>query len=188
MNNVIEAILSRRSIRKYKTDAIADGELQQIIEAAKYAPSGMNTQSWHFSVIQNREKIEALEAVVYEAIKGSEDPYLKKMSELGVFHYFYGAPVLVIISNAANSISLSPVSDAALAAGNMMLAAHALGLGSCWIHILTRLRDEPEVKAALRALGVPKGYVVCSALTLGYPDGPLPKAAERREGTVNIVE
>lgn len=187
MNNVMEAILSRRSIRKYKVDDIAEEDLEQIVEAAKYAPSGMNAQSWHFSVIQNREKIEALEAVVYEALKGSEDPYLKKMGELAEFHYFYGAPVLVIISNAANSISLSPVSDAALAAGNMMLAAQSLGLGSCWIHILTRLRDEPEVKTALAALGVPKGYVVCSALTLGHPDGPLPKAADRREGTVNVV-
>lgn len=187
MNNVIEAILSRRSVRKYKVDPIPQDQLEQIIETAKYAPSGMNAQSWHFSVIQNREKIEALESVVYQALKGSEDPYLKKMGELAEFHYFYSAPVLVIISNAANSISLSPVSDSALAAGNMMLAAHALGLGSCWVHLLTRLRDEPEVKAALRALGVPRNYVVCSALTLGYPEGPLPKALERSEDTVNFV-
>jgi len=187
MNNVIEAILSRRSIRKYRTEAISEDDLKQIIEAAQYAPSGMNAQSWHFSVIQNREKIEALEAIVYQALQGSEDPYLKKMGELKEFHYFYEAPVLIVISNAANSISMSPVSDAALAAGNMMLAAHALGLGSCWVHILTRLRDEPEVKAALKSLGVPQGYVVCSALTLGHPDGLLPKAAERRESTVNVV-
>lgn len=187
MNTVIEAILSRRSVRKYSGTPVQQEILSQIIEAGQYAPSGMNAQSWHFSVIQNQEKLEALEATVYKALTRSEDPYLKKMGALSEFNYFYGAPVLVIISNAANSISLSPVSDAALAAGNMMLAAHALGLGSCWVHVLTRLREVPEVREALKALGVPKGNVVCSALSIGYPEGPLPKAMDRREGTVNYV-
>jgi nitroreductase len=187
MNTVIEAILSRRSVRKFAETPVQNELMHQIVEAGQYAPSGMNAQSWHFSVVQNREKLEHLEKIVYEALNRSKDPYLKKMGALSDFHYFYGAPVLVIISNAANSISLSPVSDAALAAGNMMLAAHALGLGSCWVHVLTRLRDEPEVKEALSALGVPQGYIVCSALSIGHPDGPLPKAMARSEGTVNYV-
>lgn len=187
MNVVLEAIMSRRSIRNYKPNPLDDLIRDQILEAARYAPSGMNAQSWHFCVVQNNERIENLEKIVYKALNSSEDPYLRKMGELEGFHYFYGAPTLVIISNAANSISASPVSDAALAAGNLMLAAHSLGVGSCWVHLLTRLRDHPEVKAAIAALGVPEGHVVCAAITLGFAEGQLPEAAPRKENTIHIT-
>lgn len=188
MNSVIEAIMSRRSIRNYKSESVEREVLERVVEAGRYAPSGMNAQSWHFCVVRNREGLERLETLIFEALRSSRDPYLQKLAELQHFHYFYGAPVLVIISNAANSISVSPVSDAALAAGNMMLAAHSLGLGSCWVHVLTKLREVEEIRAALEALGVPKGHLVCAALTLGYPEGSLPQAPGRREGTVTFVD
>jgi nitroreductase len=187
MNQVIDNILMRRSVRKYKMQPIPEDALLEILKAGSFAPSGMNAQSWHFTVIQNKEKLESLEKTVYSALNQSSDEQLRRMGSIEDFHYFYEAPVLVIVSNAANSISASPVSDAALAIGNMFLAAHSLGIGSCWIHILTRLREVPEVKQALADLGVPSGYVVCGGTTLGYQDGPEPEAAPRREGTINFV-
>lgn len=187
MNQVIENILTRRSVRMYKMQPIPEDVMFEILNAGRFAPSGMNAQSWHFTVVQNREKLELLEKTVYSALNQSQDEQLRRMGSIANFHYFYEAPVLVIVSNAANSISASPVSDAALAIGNMFLAAHSLGIGSCWIHVLTRLREVPEVKKALADLGVPAGFVVCGGTTLGYPDGPEPDAAPRREGAINFV-
>lgn len=187
MNPVIEAILTRRSVRKYKKVQVEEDALNAILEAGRYAPSGMNAQSWHFSVIQNHEKLIELEKIVYNALNNSSDEYLKRMGSIADFHYFYEAPTLVIVSNDANSISASPVSDSALAMGNMFVAAHSLGIGSCWIHILTKLRDVPEVKQMLSDLGIPAGYVVCGASTLGYSDESEQNAAPRKEGTINFV-
>ena len=98
----------------------------------------------------------------------------------------YNASVLVIISG--DPAFSTTVSDCALAAGNIMLAAHSLGLGSCWINQPSVVCGVPEFRALLTELGVPENYTVYPCVCLGHPNMPIPHAADRAEGTVNYVE
>lgn len=116
MNDIINTLQNRRSIRKFKSEQIKDDELNAILEAGKYAPSGANQQSALFIVVQNkemREKITKLNA----AVLGKDiDPY-------------YGAPTIILVL--ADKTKVTPIEDASLALGNMLNAAYSLGIGSC---------------------------------------------------------
>lgn len=168
MNDVLETIKTRRSVRKYKTDAVPDELLDKIAEAGLYAASGLNRQSAIILKITNktcRDRISALNA----AVMGREgsDP-------------FYGAPaVLVVLADKSFPTYLY---DGSLAMGNMMLEAHALGLGSCWIHRAKEVFAGEEGKKLLKSLGIdPEKYEGIGNLIVGYTDGEYPAAAPRNE-------
>ena len=185
MSEALKNLLSRRSIRAYKEEQIKDEELQAILEAGKYAPSAANQQSWHFTVVQNREVLQKINGVVRSALEKSGNPKFIERAKAENFSAFYHAPTYIIVSGDEKAIA--PVADSALALGNLFLAAEALGIGSVWIHIVNFLWETEEGKALFKELGVPEGYRPFGSGAFGYPAGPKPAPAPRKEGTVNII-
>lgn len=186
MSEALKNLLGRRSIRKYKAEQIKDEELQAILEAGKYAPSAANQQSWHFTVVQNRETLQKINDVAKSAFEKSGNPRFIERAKAENFTVFYNAPTYIIVSGEEKAIA--PVADTALALGNLFLAAEALGIGSVWIHAVNFLWETEEGKALFRELGVPEGYRPFGSGAFGYPDGEKPSPAPRREGTVNIIK
>ena len=139
MNEIIKAILDRRSCRSYKEEQIGEEELSQILQAGTYAASGMNMQSAKLVVVQDEETREQLRKM-NAAIMGSPDA-----------DPFYGAPTIVVVL--ADTDSRNWFADGCLVMGNLMLAASALGVGSCWINRALEGFDSPEGKALLKKWG-----------------------------------
>ena len=167
---ILECMETRRSVRAYLPDAVPEEKLERILRAGLYAASGMGRQSAMILCVTDkalRDRLMRMNA----AIMGTpeKDP-------------FYGAPcVLVVLAD--RSIPTA-VYDGSLVLGNMMLAAHAEGLGSCWIHRAREEFDSDEGKAILRDLGVEGDYEGVGHLIVGYADGAEPEAKPRREGRV----
>lgn len=179
-------LLERRSIRTFKDEQITDEELKQILEAGRYAPSAANQQSWHFTVIQNKEILQKINNVVKSAFSKSGNKNYEERTKAKDFSAFYHAPTYIIVS--ADETAIAPIADSALALGNLFLAAEALDIGSVWIHAVNFLYTTEEGKALFKELGIPDGYVPYGSGAFGYNAGEKPKAAPRREGTVNIIK
>ena len=141
MNEVMKALLERRSIRKFKPDALTKEQLGQIVEAGLYAASGKGAQSAIAVVVTNKALRDRLSAENCR-IGGWEEG----------FDPFYGAPAIILVL--ANKNEPNHVYDGSLMMGNMMLAAHALGLGSIWINRAKQEFDMPEYQALLKELGI----------------------------------
>ena len=181
--NVYDAIVSRRSTRKYLNKAIEDEKLNKILDAAIYAPSGGNSQTNHFFVIKNRKILKVLEAIVQEEfakMEYSEDMYksLKNsihLSKQGDYHFFYEAPVLIVVANKKDYGN--NIADTACALENMMIMANNLDLGSCWINQLRWLNENPRLVEYFKNLGMKDEEAIYGALSLGYPasDDGLPQ-------------
>lgn len=173
----LEAILTRRSTRNYRPDAVEAEKLEQILNAAKQAPSGGNSQTNHFLVIQNREVLCKLAAMAQEAfarMEITEDTYksLKNsivLSKRGGYVFCYNAPVLIVVANRKEYGN--NMADCACAIENMMIAANALDLGSCWINQLKWLNEEPEIVEYLHTLGMKEDERVYGSVIIGYPAG-----------------
>lgn len=187
MNPVINCILERRSIRKYKPAQLKDSDLQIMLECAKYAPNGNGSQAWHFTAVQNAERLSRLNDLVKELLRGSDNELFRSWGNNPDYCFYYQAPTLVIVS-VDDKKTDTPESDCALALENIFLAAHSLGLGSCWIHQLTWYTDAPSIRGEITDLGVPAGFKIYGCTSLGYADGDMPEAAARRENTVNIIK
>ena len=171
MNTFIEAMKARRSIRKYKQDEVSREDLNQIIEAGLYAASGKGMQSSIVVAVTNKELRDKL-SEMNRKIGGWEEG----------FDPFYGAPVVLIVL--ADKSSSNHVYDGSLTMGNMMLAAHCLGLGSCWINRAREEFDTEEGKEILKSLGVEGDYEGIGHCVVGYIDGEEPEAHERKAGRV----
>lgn len=171
MNATIESMLTRRSVRKYQDKPVPQELIDQVIEAGTYAASGRGMQPWKIIQLDEpavRERLRRANALLMGA-SPEADP-------------FYGAPVwLIVLGERQNP---NHVYDGTLLMGNMMLAAHALGLGSCWINRAREEFDMPEWKEWLRSIGIEGDYEGIAHLALGWPDGPLPKAKPRKECVV----
>ncbi len=172
--DVFNCILTRRSIKGYKADPIPADVLQKIIEAGTYAPTGRNGQSPIILAVTDKEVREELRKINAEIMGVDEnvDP-------------FYGAPVVLVVL--ASKERNTRVYDGSLVMGNLMLAAHALGVGSCWIHRAKETFERPEGKALLRRLGIEGEYEGIGNCVLGYPLGEIPAAKPRKEGWVYYV-
>ncbi len=175
MNDVIKALLERRSIRKFKPDAPTKEQLDQIVEAGLYAPSGKGAQSAIAVVVTNKQLRDRLSAENCR-IGGWEEG----------FDPFYGAPAIILVL--ANKNEPNHVYDGSLMMGNMMLAAHALGLGSIWINRAKQEFDMPEYQALLKELGIEGEWEGIAHLAVGYIDGEVPAPAERKTGRVYWAE
>lgn len=193
MNEILQNLLTRRSIRTYQKEQIAKAELETILEAAQYAPSGGNSQTRNFTVVQNEEKLKQLNTLVREAFKNlqvDDTTYRsmvngKRAAQNNDYNFYYHAPTLIILSD--DREYSNAMADCSAALQNILLAAHSLHIGSCWINQLTWFGDEVAIRDVLITLEIPKNYKVCGAAALGYNSGNQPKAAPRREGTVNII-
>lgn len=157
MNEIINNIKTRKSIKKYKSDMVPQEMIDAIVEAGTYAPSGLNKQSPIILEVTDREtrnKLSKLNAKV-AGMPESFDP-------------FYNAPVVLVVL--ADKDVPTYLYDGSLVMGNMMLAAHSLGLGSCWIHRAKETFETEEGKELLKSLGVEGNYEGIANCILGYPD------------------
>jgi nitroreductase len=196
-NEVLRIICARRSTRKFTDEQISPEQLDALLKAAIWAPSGGNNQSWLFTVIQNKGILEKLNALVREGFQRwiPDDDYpgklgIKEHSAREDYNFYYHAPTLIIASNKPNYENA--MADCALALENIFLAAQSLGLGSCYINQLHWLRGDwrdrrgAGVRDYLAELGIPCEHTICSSAAIGFIDkesAPPP----RKDGTINIV-
>jgi len=175
MNEIIKAMEERRSIRKFKTEMPRKEDLAQIIEAGLYAANGRGQQAAMVLAITNKEMRSKL---------------VKANAKIGGwpegFDPFYGAPaILVVLGNKEHG---TYVYDGSLVMGNMMLAAHSLGLGSIWIHRAKEEFEQNEWKKMLADLGVKGEWEGIGHCAVGYIEGEMPAAAPRKDGRVRWIE
>ena len=154
MNEIMNNILTRRSIRKFTDEAIPEEIINDIMTAAIYAPSGKNCQTWKFTVITNIEKIQNLAKLIGQELNRSE-------------YDFYKPTVLIIPSNERESVWGQE--DNACALENIFLAAHSYGIGSVWINQMQGLSDKEEIRKELRIMQIPDNHVIYGMAALGYP-------------------
>ncbi len=170
--NTMDAIQTRRSTKKYKPDMLPKDVIERIAEAGTYAPTGRNLQSPIILAVTNRALRDRLSAM-NAAIMGVDiDP-------------FYGAPVVLVVL-AEKSVP-THVYDGSLVMANLMLAAHAEGIGSCWIHRAKEEFESEEGKEILRSLGIEGEYEGIGHCVLGYPDAE-PKPIVRKENYIYYAE
>lgn len=176
---LVEAIRTRRSVRKYKSDPLPEKTVRELLELAAWSPSGMNTQPWLFEVVEGKEYLKELSdrsrAFILERMgeMPALETYRDRLSNPD-FNIFYSAPVLVLIY--ANTKAFTYVNDCSMAALNLMLAAWDRGIGSCWIGFARGFCGTPEFKDELK---VPPEYELVAPVILGYPADPPAKGARK---------
>ena len=174
MNEVMKAMLTRRSVRRYKADKVPQELLDQVIEAGMYAASAKGRQPWLVLCVTNEamlDRMARLNAAVMGVNKDENDP-------------FYGAPAALVVL--AKKDAPTRAYDGSLMMGNLMLAAHALGLGSCWINRAYEVFESDAGKEILRELGVDEEYEGVGNCVLGYIDGDVREAAPRTGKVVYV--
>ena len=170
-NAIIQAMKERRSCRKFKPDPVPRGLVEQVAEAGLWAASGMGGQAVKIVVVEE-PSLRARLAAANCRIGGWPEG----------FDPFYGAPVVLAVI--ADKSAFTAVYDGSLVMGNLMLAAHSLGLGSIWIHRAKEEFDSPEGKALLRSLDIEGDWEGIGHCALGWADGALPAGAPRKPGRI----
>ena len=173
MSDILEKIKTRRSIRKFKSDMVPREIIDKITEEGIYAASGMNTQTPIIIAVTDKETRDKLSKVNAEIMNTNNDP-------------FYGAPVVLVVL--ARKKRTTCVYDGSLVMGNLMLAAHELGIGSCWIHRARETFEMPEWKEWLEGLGIKGEYEGIGNCVIGYVDGEYPDILPRIKDRVFYVD
>lgn len=181
----LDVIKTRRSIRKFKNTQIAYTDLQEIMDCALYAPSGMNQQKWHFSVVQDKSMIDRMVNTIKENMLNSGNEMFAKNAKNPAFNVFYGAPTVVLIT--AEEKAMFTQFDCGAAAENITLAATALNIGSCIIAMSGFLFSAARSKELKEELGIPVNYEHIISVALGYREGENPEAPPRKKEVVSYV-
>ena len=166
-------LLTRRSVRSYKTDPIPKDVLDRILTAGACAATGMNKQSPIIIAVTNKEMRDKLSRMNAAVMGSDKDP-------------FYGAPVVLVVL--ADRAVRTHVYDGSLVMGNLMNAAHAEGVSSCWIHRAKEVFDSEEGKEILASLGIKGDYEGVGNLILGYAEGEIPGIKPRKENYVYHID
>lgn len=172
-NEVLKAIKERRSIRRFKSDQITDEELKTVLEAGTWAATGHGTQEPFIIAVQNPEICAQLRKMNAEIMGVESDPY-------------YGAPTIVIVL--APESNVNGVKDVSLILGNMMLAAHSIGLASCWINREDGMFASEEGKKLMKDWNLPEGLMGVGALALGYASAHPHTVKTRKEDYYRIIK
>lgn len=174
-NDIIKGMKERRSIRKFKGDMPEKKDIEAIIEAGLYAANGRGMQAAIVIAVTEKETRDRLSEVNAKIGGWNEG-----------FDPFYGAPaILIVLGDKSNPTSIY---DGSLVMGNLMLAAHSLGLGSIWIHRAKEEFEMPEYKQLLKGLAIEGDWEGIAHCAIGYIDGDMPKSAERKPGRVFWIE
>ena len=173
MKSCNEIIMTRRSVKKYLPDMPAREDIEAVIDAGLAAASGRNLQASVIIAVTNKEIRDRLSKANAAVMGASGDP-------------FYGAPCVLVVLGDKKAHTY--VYDGSLTLGNMMLAAHERGLGSCWIHRAKEVMAEPQWQEWIKSLGLEGEYEGIGNLTLGYLDGEYPDPKERKENRVVFVD
>lgn len=180
-----EAIRTRRSVRKYKSEPITEQTVKELLELAAWAPSGMNTQPWLFILVREADYLKALSDRCREFMLARMEDAPALLNYRGLlsnpdFNIFYGAPVLVLIFGRLEAFTY--VNDCSMAALNLMLAAWDRGIGSCWIGFARGYCGTPGF---MKELNVPDGYELVAPVILGYPADPPGQGARKEIKVIN---
>ena len=165
----LEVLKNRRAIRKFKADQITEEELNAVVEAGTFAPTGGGTQGVQIVVVQSPEYVAKVDALNAKVIGKDMHPY-------------YGAPTIILVFETEESFTHEL--DGAAVCTNMLNAAYAAGLGSCWIHRCKPMFEMEEGKELLREWGLPENLTGVASMALGYADCEQPAAKPRKEGYV----
>lgn len=170
MKETLTDLKTRRSVRKFRPEQVSEEQLEQILEAGTYAPCGMGAQSAVMVVIRDKDTMEQLRRM-NAAVMGNPagDP-------------FYGAPMMILVL--ADKSRGTYLEDGSLVMGNLMNAAHAVGVDSCWIHRAKEEFESEEGKSLLKKWGITGDYAGIGHCILGYGDGPKPDPKPRKDGYV----
>ena len=174
-NEIIKALKTRRSVRAYKPEQITDDELKTVLEAGTWAPTAKGLQDPWIVAVQNPALLKRISRM-NAAVWGKDED----------IDPFYGAPTFVLVFGSADWVNAVP--DGSLVLGNMMNAAHAIGLGSCWINREREMFSTDEGRALMAELGLPTGLIGIGALALGYPAAPPKDPKPRKENYYRIVK
>lgn len=186
MNETLQVIGGRRSIRAYSPEQIPGADLQKIMEAALLAPSAMNQQKWHFTVVQNKAMLDKMVGTIKENIMNSGHEFLMQRAGVPGYHTFYNAPTVILISAEENADWVQI--DCGLAAQNITLAAESLNIGSCVIGSSRLLFASEKSQDFKRELGIPEGYGHICSVALGYRAGESPGAPPRNKDVINYIK
>ena len=173
-NEILKALRERRSIRRYKPEQIKDEELQAVLEAGTWAPTAKGMQDPWIVAVQRPDLVQRIDRLNGE-VWGHPQP-------------FYGAPTIILVYGSDPAVWPNSVPDGSLVLGNMMLAAHAVGLGSCWINREREMFALPEGKELMREMGVPEDLMGIGALALGYPASYPHSVKERKANYFRIIK
>lgn len=185
MNETIESILNRRSIRKYEAKPVEQEKIDLIIECARFAPSARNLQPWHFTVITRRDVLDRISEANRQIMLKSPVEMLRSFAQAPDYDSFRGAP-LAIIASGRKGADYAPC-DCANAVENMALAAYSLGLGSCYLGSFKICLEAPGGDIIQRELGIPEDYQPLYALSVGYGSEILGERQPRAENTVALI-
>ena len=173
-NAVLKCLKERRSVKNYDSSRkISDEELYLVLEAGTYAPTGRNRQSPVMVAVRNEETISELSKINAQILGSDSDP-------------FYGAPCVIVVF--ADSTVNTGVEDASLVMGNLLNAAHSIGLGGCWIHRAKETFETEKGKILMKQWGLDEKYVGVGNCILGYRSGDMPVTRPRKEGYVIMVD
>ena len=173
MNEVLQVIKDRKSVKKFKDTPVPKALIEQIVEAGLYAPSGLNKQAPIVIAVTDKTTRDEL-----SRLNAGSDPFFRSDP-------FYGAPCVLVVL--ADKSAHTYLYDGSLTMGNMLLAAHSLGLGACWIHRAKETFETPEGKAILQKLGITGEYAGIGNCVIGYPD-MTPQAKPRKENRVFYID
>lgn len=171
-NEAIEVLMQRRSVRKFKSQQISEAELLTVLDAGTYAPTGRNRQTPWIIAVQEPAQREAVSKLNAKIMGSDADPY-------------YGAPTIILV--VAPDDGFGQLNGAAVLT-NMVNAAYAAGLGSCWIHRPQQMFETEEGKAMLKEWGIPEDAMGIGSIALGYADMEAPAASPRKEGYYRIIK
>ena len=172
-NEALEVLKNRRAIRKYKAEQIKEEELQAVLEAGTFAPTGTGSQGVRIVVVQKPEDIAAVNALNAKILNApNSQPY-------------YGAPTILLIFETEQCVTHEL--DGAAVCTNLLNAAYAAGLGSCWIHRCKQMFETEEGKALLHQWGLDEPLTGVASVALGYADGPHPEARPRKDDYIGRV-
>jgi nitroreductase len=188
MADFYEVLRTRRSVRSYTAEPVSRQAIQDLIDSAILAPSGMNLQPWAFTVVTSREVMEKTNSIVVGILRGPEvqqhmGERMKEIVNAPDYDIFYRAPALIVIS--ADAKVPGAAVDCQLAIENLFLAAHAESLGTCYMGFLLFAADVPE---AQRLLSIPEGFKMVAAAIVGHPDVRPDGPPKRNPARVNWVE
>jgi nitroreductase len=172
--NVYDAIISRRSTRRFDSKAVPEEILDKLVEAGRYAPSGGNSQSTHFFVITDRGVLNELTVLVQQAfaeMEVTEGMYASLVSSItrskqGGYVFHYNCPALIVTANQKDYGN--NIADCACALENMMILGNEMDLGTCWINQLKWLNEDPRLLALFRKYGLEENERIYGALAVGY--------------------
>ena len=184
MNETLDIIKRRRSVRQYTSEQIDERKLHAVLESALYAPYA-NEEDRHFAVVQNRALLQKLDRKAKEAAVQMDIPHLAALGKDEDFCCLYGAPTLILLCGRENGIA--PETDCAVAAQNILIAAESLGVATCYLYFVTLAFCGIEAQNLRKECAIPDGYNPICGIILGYAKGDIPALPEKRWNNITFI-